>query len=242
MTTCEMCGETLVEHCATITRKAVLRTIKYGVEVQVVDKVCSKCGELNFYDGLYDHVFNFNNEELYTHDLLNGFSSSCKHQKRPTISSYCKQIRDWYVANNGSINFVSDPHFVTVMMSFLYKQEWKCYLLCPGCDRGLKDSANGEFTGTVDEIVADGVQTGFSRKYASLVINPKTIYDETYIVDCIVRKSDRFIPNAKMRKILDRFLYRHLPALAQDRVCFYFRARIMSKIPLSNKTTTLIII
>lgn len=216
---CE-CGQEL-RNCPIKRRDAILYQMEYAVMVTLGDKQCPKCHKWNHYDGLNDHLFNFNNSELYCHGLLNEFTMNCSSQSRPSMTAFWKQRAASYVGSGSKVNFVSKPHFAVVWRSFIYMQLWKFNLVCVTCDRGLKRNINGDATGECDAVVADGVATGFSKKYSKWVINPKHIFDENYIVKGLPRKSDRFIAAAKIRNYLDRFLYNHLPPIQQDRVRIY---------------------
>ena len=168
---------------------------------------------------MYEHTFNFNNFELYCHGLLNEFTISFDSQSRPSVTAFCKQRRASYIGSKSAVNFVSNSHYALVWRSFIYSQLWKFNLICPLCDRGLKQNINGTATGECDQVVADGVQTGFNSQYSHLVINPKRVFDESYVIKNHVYKSDRLISDKSIRSLLDRFFYRNLPPVQQDRVC-----------------------
>ena len=214
------CGQDL-RQCPIQQRDAILYQLEYGVSVKLGDKQCPKCKEWHHFDGLYDHLFNFNNSELYCHGLMNEFTMNCSSQSRPSMTAFWKQRRASYVGSGSEKPFVSKPHFALVWRSFIYMQLWKFSLVCVFCDRGLKQDINGKASGSCDTVVADGVCTGFSKRYSKWSINPKYIFDDNYIINGIPRKSDRFIASVKVRNYLDRFLYNHLPPIQQDRVRVY---------------------
>ena len=214
------CGQDL-RQCPIKQRDAILYQLEYGAFVKLGDKQCPKCKKWHHYDGLYDHLFNFNNSELYCHGLMNEFTMNASSQSRPSMTAFWKQRKASYVGSGSEVPFVSKPHFAVVWRSFIYMQLWKFNLVCVLCDRGLKLNINGNATGSCDKIVGDAVATGFSGKYSKWVRNPKFVFDEDYIVNGFSRSSDRFIAAAKPRALLDRFLYNHLPPIQQDRVRIY---------------------
>ena len=215
---CCGCGTSL-DNCATKEHSATLFTIEHSIPITVTDKICGVCGAVNYFDGLNEHILNFNGKYLYCHGLLNGFTFSFTSESRPSMNAFSVQRVASYVECQSSEVFTSRPYFKRIYASFIYRQLLKFLELCPLCDRGLLADINGEATGEVNEIVADGVQTGFSRRYAHLVCNPKHIFDEHFVVNNIVTTSDRFIANPRTRKLLDRYLYQHLPPISRDRVC-----------------------
>ena len=94
---------------------------------------------------------------------------------------------------------------------------FKFICLMGDCDTNLSKNINLEPSGELRSTVSDGVVLGPAGRDAHLVINPKHIFDPTYIVDNVIRVSDRFIIHKKTRDQLKRYLYEHLPSIAQDR-------------------------
>lgn len=171
------------------------------------------------FDGRNEHIFNVNNKHLFDHSLLNAFTLSFSNQTRPSLTAFMKEREGAYAENGSDYKMVAKSYFAVVWRTFIVWQDWKFSLVCPLCDRALRQNINNEPNGETDCIVADGVHTGFGRDFGSDIITPKQVFDKEYYVKNYVKESDRYIPDPTNRKLLERYFYEKLPPISQDRVC-----------------------
>lgn len=215
-TTCKECGGDLNDS-PLVTRDGILYQADFAVDVKIGAKKCLSCGYWNHFDGYTSHIMNWNGIDLVDHSLMMRYFLSVKSQPRTSIFAFWLIQDSTYRQNNSKYSFPDRQKIFEMIKSFAYIFAMRFKWICLQCDRNLKNDINAVPAGEVDAAVADGVQVGFSKVDSNLVINPKCIFDDSYIVDNIVRESDRFIAKAPIRKLLRRFLYQHLPPIQQDR-------------------------
>ncbi|KAK7015569.1 hypothetical protein VNI00_019063 [Paramarasmius palmivorus] len=77
-------------------------------------------------------VFNWNNEMLFSHDLLNSFTSQSTSSETP-FSAFCLTIRRAYMSHSVDMKFCSDETFIKVWIAFTRLQALNSGMACPTC-------------------------------------------------------------------------------------------------------------
>lgn len=67
----------------------ILYLIQNQVEIHQI--ICGKCSHVNNYDGLQDHIYNWDNETLVHHSVFNAFTNSCSLMPT-TVSSWLRYV------------------------------------------------------------------------------------------------------------------------------------------------------
>ncbi|KIK94476.1 hypothetical protein PAXRUDRAFT_142731, partial [Paxillus rubicundulus Ve08.2h10] len=111
-------------------------------------------------------LFSWNNRIVFTHELLNAFTSAFTASETP-FSAFCLTVRQAYLDHSREMEFCSDETFVQVWFRFTQIQTLDSGMWCPTC---------GSSPGVV---IADGIslRTHVSKLTAS--IQPPTYVDET---------------------------------------------------------------
>ena len=159
-------------------QQSILYGKTHSQPVTVGSKMCPQCCKIEWYDGLNDHIFNYNNRHLFTHDVLNGFLLEFKYNAKITMIGYVNKTNGAYIENGcvGKYSFVQNDFFAHVFIAFISISKYMMLLVCPACDRALQRDINAKPSGLVDSIVVDGVQTGFKKNYNSVIKGTKYIY------------------------------------------------------------------
>ncbi|EJD45382.1 hypothetical protein AURDEDRAFT_64607, partial [Auricularia subglabra TFB-10046 SS5] len=111
-------------------------------------------------------IFNFNNARLYTHELLNGFTSAMTATETP-FNSYRTIVVRNYVEESSPISFVSNKVFRTAWFLFSRIQTLSDSFVCDQCGPDP------------DIVLFDGVTAGFNTKHVTQSLRPPTTIDET---------------------------------------------------------------
>lgn len=124
--------------------------------------LCS-CGVVTPFDGLEDRVFNYNNIRLFTHALLNSYTSQYTVSQTSFTAFHESTERSYYEQQLQPLPFISLPVFIGVWFSFIDIQEWVYDWLCPWCGRYPKD------------IVCDGITLSLPKVFCSLLRTPTAV-------------------------------------------------------------------
>lgn len=107
-------------------------------------------------------LFNFNNRRIFTHELLNKFTSSMTAHET-TFYGFCTVIRRSYVESGSAVDFCGDEAFRNAWFSFTRVQD-------------LSDSFGCEICGPNPKVVIfDGVTAGFNTKHCTSTLRPPTV-------------------------------------------------------------------
>jgi hypothetical protein len=134
-------------------------------------------------------VFNYNNTRLYTHDLLNEYTSQFTASET-TFNAFCKTISRAYASSCSAVGFVSDDDFRNVWFSFTRIQQ-------------LADSFECDVCGPDPEsVLADGVTVAFDAKHVLSSLAPPTrVTADSVERDTVQRVTDlMLVPHASLRK------------------------------------------
>jgi hypothetical protein len=101
--------------------------------VLVSSCVCMRCNTVTPYDGLDDGIFNYNNEFLFSHYLLNSFTSRFANHPCPFTAFVATQLMDYENCGVTPGAFITVPTFIKVWFSFVQLQRWKFEFCCPDC-------------------------------------------------------------------------------------------------------------
>ncbi|TFK62143.1 hypothetical protein BDN72DRAFT_742581, partial [Pluteus cervinus] len=105
--------------------------------------------------------FNLNNTSIFTHELLNDYTSSYTTSETP-LNSFSKQTSHRYAENNSPHQFISDEAFRSAWFAFVNLQLVDDTITCPNCGP------------TPSDTIWDGVTLAFSRKHLRSTLEPPT--------------------------------------------------------------------
>ncbi|KAF9470050.1 hypothetical protein BDN70DRAFT_764742, partial [Pholiota conissans] len=109
-------------------------------------------------------LFNWNNRALFTHDLLNDYTSQFTTSETP-FASWVTVISRRYQSRNVAIPFVGDQLFRAVWFSFIRLVQLDDDMICPAC--GPNPEA----------VIVDGVTLAFNRRNLLSTLCPPTTTD-----------------------------------------------------------------
>ncbi|KII82852.1 hypothetical protein PLICRDRAFT_96050 [Plicaturopsis crispa FD-325 SS-3] len=144
-------------------------------------------------------LFNWNNTMLFSHELLNAFTSSFTTSETP-FSAFCSTVRHTYMEYGVQNTFCSDDTFVRVWFAFTRLQNLDSGMACPLC-------------GPSPEIViADGISLGTHHsKLNDLVCPPTRVTESSEKVESISSWKARALPaiiQADLRSLVHKLLER----------------------------------
>jgi hypothetical protein len=123
-------------------------------------------------DGRRLGIFNFNNRVLFTHELLNEYTSMYTSSETP-FTAWVSTVSRRYKIRNSPNNFVNEQMFRDVWFSYVKLQWFENDMQCPVCGP------------TPNDTIWDGVTLSFSRKHLLPSLQPPTVSH----VDSITRRS-----------------------------------------------------
>ncbi|KAG6826051.1 hypothetical protein H0H92_001293, partial [Tricholoma furcatifolium] len=107
-------------------------------------------------------LFNFNNRLLFTHELLDDYTS-CYTTSETPFTAWIKVITRRYVENQSPVPFVSEQVLRAAWFAYVDIQDFTNDMACPACGPAPED------------VVWDGVSIGFNRKHILHTLRPPTI-------------------------------------------------------------------
>lgn len=122
-------------------------------------------------------LFNYNNSILFTHDLLDEYTSAFTTSETPFVS-WTAVVARRYNIHGSTFPFVSDDTFRTVWFAYTRLQQLERDMTCPSCGPSPED------------VIWDGISLGFQKKFVSSSLRPPTILHK----DSIKRDKARYIP------------------------------------------------
>ncbi|KAF9235541.1 hypothetical protein BU15DRAFT_35345, partial [Melanogaster broomeanus] len=109
-------------------------------------------------------LFNWNNNMLFTHELLNAFTSAFTASETP-FSAFCLTVRRAYLNHSREMEFCSDETFVRVWFKFTQIQMLDSGMWCPTCGS------------SPEVVIADGISLGTHVSKLTASIQPPTFVD-----------------------------------------------------------------
>ncbi|EJD39347.1 hypothetical protein AURDEDRAFT_29512, partial [Auricularia subglabra TFB-10046 SS5] len=107
-------------------------------------------------------VFNYNNHRLYTHELLNKFTSSYSAHELP-FHAFRTVTQRTYLENGCKVPFVNDDTFRTAWYSFMRIQDLGDSFRCDKCGPNPR------------VVLFDGVTVSYNTKHITSTLTPPTL-------------------------------------------------------------------
>ncbi|KAF8057790.1 hypothetical protein FPV67DRAFT_1429432 [Lyophyllum atratum] len=144
-------------------------------------------------------IFNFNNRILFTHELLDDYTSVYTSSETP-FTAWVTVLSRRYGANNSSAPFVTEEVFRAAWFAYVDLQDFSNDMRCKKCGPIPED------------VVWDGVTVGFNKKHLLPTLRPPTVSDAN---NSPVRKNryiwkQQLLNDAKLRRRL-RLVVRGIP-------------------------------
>ncbi|EJD33826.1 hypothetical protein AURDEDRAFT_28099, partial [Auricularia subglabra TFB-10046 SS5] len=114
-------------------------------------------------------LFNFNNSRIFTHELLNDFTSAMTASETP-FHSFHKMIQRKYIDTKSPSPFAANKLFRSVWYSFSGVQELHDSFVCDDCGVAPRT------------VLFDGITAGFNVKHATGSLNPPTMTNDASII------------------------------------------------------------
>ncbi|KAF8833731.1 hypothetical protein BDN67DRAFT_976448 [Paxillus ammoniavirescens] len=111
-------------------------------------------------------VFNWNNEMLFTHELLNSYTNAFTASETP-FSAFCLTVHHMYINSRWDMEFCSDETFVRVWFALTQIQTLDSGMWCPTC--GTSPAV----------VIADGISLGTHISKVTGLIRLPTHVDQT---------------------------------------------------------------
>ncbi|KAF8068962.1 hypothetical protein FPV67DRAFT_1669006 [Lyophyllum atratum] len=136
-------------------------------------------------------IFNFNNRILFTHELLDDYTSVYTSSETP-FTAWVTVLSRRYGANNSSAPFVTEEVFRAAWFAYVDLQDFSNDMRCKKCGPIPED------------VVWDGVTVGFNKKHLLPTLRPPTVSDAN---NSPVRKNryiwkQQLLNDAKLRRRL----------------------------------------
>ncbi|KAG5642337.1 hypothetical protein DXG03_002985 [Asterophora parasitica] len=134
-------------------------------------------------------IFNLNNRILFTHELLDDYTSVYTSSETPFTAWVTVTSRRY--GSHPSIPFVSEGTFRTAWFAYVNIQDFAKDMSCPKCGPCPED------------VIWDGISLGFSKKHILATLRPPTVSDPEAPVrpNGYVWKQQVF-PDATLRRLL----------------------------------------
>ncbi|KAJ6507200.1 hypothetical protein C8R47DRAFT_966779 [Mycena vitilis] len=145
------------------------------------------CRELGF--------FNYNNRKLFTHDLLDEYTSAYTSSETP-FSAWVSVVARRYEIHGDGQKFISHDMFRAVWFSYVELQDLEGDTTCPRCGPAPENT------------IWDGVTLAFNRKHLLPTLEPPTVSQTTSAVRDRTRyiAAQQLIPDARVRKLVRKVI------------------------------------
>jgi hypothetical protein len=150
-------------------------------------------------------LFNFNNRILFTHDLLDEYTSAYTSSETPFVG-WVATVSRRYMNHHSVRPFVTEKMFRSVWFSYIRLQHLDMNLQCPTCGPIPQDT------------IWDGVTLAFSQKHLLPSLCPPTISHENSLRRDNVRYYShlQWIPDQKLRKAIRKVIQGRSLVLQSD--------------------------
>ncbi|KAF9476550.1 hypothetical protein BDN70DRAFT_812128 [Pholiota conissans] len=180
----------------TITRECTIYALDGAVNATIQVQKCPTCTHRYIGpDGRSLGLFNWNNRTLFTHDLLDDYTSQYTTSETPFIS-WVTVISRRYQSRGINIPFIGDQLFRAVWFSYIRLVQLDNDMICPTC------GPNPEVT------IVDGVTLAFNRRHLSSTLRPPTTTDNQSPTKDLVKHVANLqaIPTKKVRLAIREIL------------------------------------
>lgn len=166
--------------------------------------VCSSAGRRRRFVGPETWelgIFNFNNRFLFTHDLLDDYTSAFTSSETP-FSAWTAGIVRRYATHDSAEPFTSEE---------VFRAAWFAYVKLQQFDGDMRCSSCGPIP---QQVMFDGVTSGFNEKHILPSLQPPTVTHS----NSTVRKSNyigkqQVIADSKLRKLVKKITSKAPPSL-----------------------------
>ncbi|KAF9551903.1 hypothetical protein CPC08DRAFT_647429 [Agrocybe pediades] len=165
-----ICGATPRIEAETLRRRCTVYSIFESwtceIEVQACHQACS--GSRGRYIGPDGHtmgLFNYNNDILLTHDLLDDYTLAFTSSETP-FTAWVSVVSRRYQTFTPNSSFVNEDLFRTAWFEYVKVQNFGKDMECPTCGPEPKS------------VIFDGVTLAFGKKYLTDSLEPPTVINE----------------------------------------------------------------
>ena len=137
-------------------------------------------------------LFNYNNKIIFTHELLDEYTSAYTTSETP-FTAWVAVVSRRYVSRRSAHAFVSEDIYRTVWFAFVNLQAFDNDMQCPTC--GISP----------ETVIWDGVTVAFSRKNIQSSLQPPTVcHEDSVSRDSRYQAQLQAIPQSETRKLLKK--------------------------------------
>jgi len=141
-------------------------------------------------DGRELGIFNFNNRILFTHELLDDYTSMYTSSETP-FTAWVSTVSRRYAGRSPPHSFVSEQIFRAAWFSYVKLQWFENDMRCPECGP------------TPNDTIWDGVTLAFSRKHLLPSLLPPTVsHDDSASRQSQYQSNQQILPQSKIRKVI----------------------------------------
>lgn len=126
-------------------------------------------------------IFNYNNHLLFTHELLDNYTSAFTTSET-TFIAWVSVVSRRYTVQDSDRPFVSDDVFRNVWFAYTKLQNLEGDMVCPDCGPSPED------------VIFDGITLGFQKKFLRSSLRPPTILHP----DSVQRDNAQYIPGQQL--------------------------------------------
>lgn len=139
-------------------------------------------------------LFNLNNRILFTHDLLDEYTSSFTTSETPFVA-WVQVLSRRYESHGSAKPFISEQVFRTAWFAYSGLQSLDGDMQCPQCGP------------TPDDTIWDGVTLAFSQKHLLPSLRPPTVlHDNAISRNSVYVKDQTLLVDKKLRKLVRKVI------------------------------------
>lgn len=182
----------------TIESTCTIYTLTRGVPSHVQLQQCQACsGRRHQYIGPETRdlgVFNFNNRVLFTHDLLDDYTSAYTCSETP-FTAWVKVLAQRYTTQDSQVPFVSEEVFRAAWFGYVNLQDFSNDMRCRKCGP------------TPEDTVWDGVTLAFHEKHLLPSLRPPTtLHENSAIRKAKYVPTQQVLKDKKLRKMIKNII------------------------------------
>ncbi|KAF8059621.1 hypothetical protein FPV67DRAFT_1674859 [Lyophyllum atratum] len=157
-------------HRQTVERDCIIYGLTEGMCSRIQLQSCSTCsGRTRRFIGPEPRalgIFNFNNRILFTHELLDDYTSVYTSSETP-FTAWVTVVSRRYGAGGSPVPFATEQIFRAAWFAYVDLQDFRDDMWCPTCGPMPED------------VIWDGVTVGFNKKHILPTLRPPTISNES---------------------------------------------------------------